>query len=87
MSREDHPDQPGLQVLPSDGPPESSHSHPPGILEQGYQQFLEDLEGLLRDIRNDHKLAAYHGRRRICIERTMEAVLRACAASRSRSMS
>ena len=79
MSRENLPDQPGLQVLRSDGPPDSSQSHRPGMIEQGYQQFLEDLEGLLRDRRNHRKLAAYHGRRRVCIEKTMEAVWKACA--------
>jgi len=79
MSRENLPDQPGLQVLRSDGLLDSSQSDCPGMIEQGYQQFLEDLEGLLRDRRNHRKLAAYHGRRRVCIEKTMEAVWKTCA--------
>ena len=87
MSRENLPDQPGLQALQSDGPPDSSQSHRPGMIEQGYQQFLEDLDGLLRDRRNHRKLAAYHGRRGSASRRRWRRSGGHALASRSPTMS
>jgi hypothetical protein len=51
----------------------------PGIIKEGYMQFLTDLDELLGDGRNRRKLAAYHGKRRICVAADMNDILKAAA--------
>jgi hypothetical protein len=51
----------------------------PGIIEEGYLQFLSDLDELLGDGGNRRKLAAYHGKRRLCVAADMKGILKASA--------
>jgi hypothetical protein len=62
--------------------PQASDPDWPGIIEKGYTQFLRDLGGLLAVEQNHGKLAVYHGKRRICIVRSMDEIVKECARHR-----
>jgi hypothetical protein len=59
--------------------PHASGADDPGIIEEGYTQFLSELSELLAGGQNHGKLAAYHGKRRVCIVRSMESIFKECA--------
>jgi hypothetical protein len=66
-------------VAADDRDPDFSGPDDPGIIEEGYMQFLSDLDELLGDSRNRGKLAAYHGKRKICVAADMKDILKASA--------
>ncbi len=67
-----------IAARPADTVSRASAVDGSGIIEEGYKKFLEDLDDLLAVACNNGKLVAYHGKRMICVARTMQVIFNEC---------